>query len=418
MLTGGADQVMSSLSNALVVFAIARSTSVADFGHAALMFSIVAAAIGVSRGAIGTPLLLMGGANPDDIRLEARSAAGAAAVFGAVVGVVIAGASIAVHASGIGIAFAVSVPLVLAQDALRFAAITLGQPESALWSDTAWAVGSVGLLGITWLTPARPSGAFMTWGWAFAAGVALVLLAARLRLTPTWRGLRGWWRPDHRMRVRYGIDSGIEQLTVITVVSLTTGIVGPVAAAALRGAITILGPFAILLNTLTLVAIPEASRAGYRIDQLWRKLSLVALPASVAALVIGFGTRLVPTRIGALILGDSWTAAAKVLPILGVEYSALCWVAAAFSLFRYRRNTRLLIAARMTQSALTVVLCICFGAIFPTAVGVAGALASAAILTALILTTTAHGQVSAVRPRPTPPASGNPVSPRRRISSR
>jgi O-antigen/teichoic acid export membrane protein len=396
MLAGGIDQVLSSVSNAVVVFAVARAGRAAEFGHAALMFSIVAAAIGIARGAIGTPLLLSGGQDPARIRRESRSAAAAAMTFGGAVAVVTVGASIAVHAPGLGLAFAVSAPLVLAQDALRFVGITLGEPQIALASDAVWTLGALALLGLTWLEPGRITAAALVWGWGAGALAALLLLCVALRLTPAWLGLIRWWRPGGRMRVRFALDSGLEQTTVIAVISISTIAAGPVAAAALRGAATLLGPFAILLSAFTLVAIPEASRAHATAPALWRRLRALTLPASVAALIIGIGCGFVPDRWGVLALGETWSHSAAVLPWLGVEYAALCWAGAAYNIFRYRRQTRGLVVGRAAQAVLTIVLCAGLGAIFHTPVAIAAALAATACVTAvLLLAVTARDRRSA-----------------------
>lgn len=69
-LAGGVDQVFSSLSNGLIIYAIAVVTPVADFGRVGLVMTLLAAAIGVLRGALGTPLLLSSAKSPTDIRQE------------------------------------------------------------------------------------------------------------------------------------------------------------------------------------------------------------------------------------------------------------------------------------------------------------------------------------------------------------
>lgn len=59
VLFSAGDQVLSSVSNALILFAMAGPSSVSEFGLAILVFSILTAALGFVRGAVGTPLLLM-----------------------------------------------------------------------------------------------------------------------------------------------------------------------------------------------------------------------------------------------------------------------------------------------------------------------------------------------------------------------
>ncbi|GAA3196043.1 hypothetical protein GCM10020255_098120 [Rhodococcus baikonurensis] len=81
VLFSAGDQVLSSVSNALILFAMAGPSSVSEFGLAILVFSILTAALGFVRGAVGTPLLLMSAYSRNRIRTESRHAILGAAFF-------------------------------------------------------------------------------------------------------------------------------------------------------------------------------------------------------------------------------------------------------------------------------------------------------------------------------------------------
>ncbi|HEX2399951.1 MAG TPA: hypothetical protein VHJ79_08190, partial [Mycobacterium sp.] len=52
------DQVFSSLSNGLILFAVAVVSTAEDFGLISLLLMLLTAGVGCMRGALGTPLLL------------------------------------------------------------------------------------------------------------------------------------------------------------------------------------------------------------------------------------------------------------------------------------------------------------------------------------------------------------------------
>ena len=86
-LSGAMDQVFSSLSNGLIIYAIAVVASVGDFGRIALLMTLLAAAIGVLRGSLGTPLLLSSARSVEDVRREGSFAATTALVVAPIVGI-------------------------------------------------------------------------------------------------------------------------------------------------------------------------------------------------------------------------------------------------------------------------------------------------------------------------------------------
>ncbi|MCU1648139.1 MAG: hypothetical protein JWN03_8414 [Nocardia sp.] len=382
MLTGTADQILSSLSNALIVFTVARTSSVADFGMASVLFSLTTATLAVTRAAIGTPVLLLAGRHSSYVLRHTRTAAGAALLFGIAMGGVLAGISLLLPNPNIGLGFAVAIPLLLTQDSLRFSAIALGRTGAAFWSDAVWTVASLGLLCTALLDRRLLPVEQVISLWAVSAGVALIVLLVQLRLFPAWHGLAWWWRNERPTRLRFALESCVDQFSVIVVVLLSTVAVGSDAAAALRGAVTILGPFAILANALNLIALPEAGRAQLTTVQLWRRLRLVALPISVAAIAIGAVAPFIPPSIGALALGDSWVPAAHVLPIIGVEYAALTWVGLVYNLLRYHRAANQLLRARMIQTGITIAACFGAALVFHSALAVAVGLAVSACLNA------------------------------------
>ncbi|MGC0362822.1 hypothetical protein ABH922_000806 [Rhodococcus sp. 27YEA15] len=393
VLYSAGDQVLSSVSNALILFAMAGPSSVSAFGLAILVFSILTAALGFVRGAVGTPLLLMSAYTGKRIRAESAHAVTAAAAFGVLIGVVAFGVALALHEPAVGIAYAVAAPVVLAQDALRFTAMSIGEPEHAFFSDGLWTLVAFGVLVVTWIRPDALSITQMIWLWTAAGTLALGYLMVRIRVLPRLRGLYRWWTSFWTHRIRFGFESGIDQLAAIVIVAISTVFIGTVAAASLRGAVTVLGPFAVLISSLPLIVIPESVRAGHTPKQVWSTLRYAAWLTSAMAATIGFAAPFLPEVLGRLILGESWAEARHVLPFLGLEYAAVCWIAGVYNLYRTQGASGRLLKMRIIQSLTAIMICSSAAFLMKTAVGVAIGLALSSILVALCLVVAAQRTV-------------------------
>lgn len=380
------DQVMSSASNGLIVFAVARVATVDAFGIASLLFSICAASVGFMRGATGTPLMLISGRGQQEIRREAGFAVIAAIIFSIVVCSFALIAGTLLDSIAIGFAFATALVLILVQDVLRYAAISMAHPHVALLWDTIWAIGSATLLVVTWVWQTGLSETQVIYGWAFFAGLGAIGLMFTLRVVPRLVGIRSWWRVAAGSRIRFGIEAALEQINVIIIVLGATVIIGTAAAAVLRGASTVLSPLSILMSALPLVIIPESVRAGSSEQQVWGKLMKIGLLGSSASLFIGCAVIFVPASVGELFLGESWEPTKVVLPIIAFEYFCNAWLFVAMNFLKFRADSRGLLRARIVYGVVTIILCLVIGLITRSAVGVAIGLAtSAAIMsTALV----------------------------------
>ena len=122
------DQVLSSCSNALLLFALARVTTVGQFGVAALLVAVLSAWIGFNRGALGTPILLISNLKTKDVLAESGYAMTWAAATGIPAAAVLVMLGIYTNQVALATMFAIAVPAVFVQDVLRFTAISMGRP--------------------------------------------------------------------------------------------------------------------------------------------------------------------------------------------------------------------------------------------------------------------------------------------------
>jgi hypothetical protein len=373
------DQAMSSASNGLIVLAVARVASVDAFGTATLLFAISAGAMGVGRGAIGTPIMLAAGRGHAELRREAGFATAATLVFGFAVSCGAAVSSILLGAPGMGAAFVVAIPLVIVVDVFRYTLISASKPQVALAWDALWAIGSALLFLSTLFWRYAISDVAIVFCWATLAGISALGLALSFRVHPRVSGLGSWWRATYGSRIRYGIEAGLAPINVLIILSVATALIGASAAASLRGASTILSPLAVLLSALPLVVIPESVRRGASVTEVWSKLCRIGFPLSLLVIAVGIGSLVLPERVGQLILGDTWEFARVVLPIIAFEYFGLVWSAIGMGYLRFQGKSGHLLALTVGQCVTQTVLCTALAFLTRTAVGVAAGLAVTAV---------------------------------------
>ncbi|MDT5022461.1 MAG: hypothetical protein QOI33_2985 [Mycobacterium sp.] len=383
-ISGAADQVFSSLSNGLIIYAVAVITPPEKFGQIVLLLTLLVAAVGLLRGALGTPLLLMAGLGKSDIRREGAFAVASALLVSPIVG----GLIWAVAGSGIrlpAIMIMMVTPIVLVEDVLRYVAIAQGRPHvAALW-DGVWFAGSAALLVATWVHLPGITTAYLIGGWAALAFLALVGLLVGVRVGPRLRQYQAWISDGWRHRARYGIESGLEQTLMFAVLLFAAVVLSPEVSAALRGASALLAPVSIAAAAIPLVVIPESRRRDMPPSQVWRSLTRVALVYSSAALVAGVALFFMPLTVGELALGSTFQAAQAIVPIVAFEYAIGAWVfAVVYFLRTFNRSADVL---KLKVSWLLVTLVPVFGGamIFRTAAGIAAGIATATTFVAVVM---------------------------------
>ncbi len=375
-ISGAADQVFSSLSNGLIVYAVAVVTTSQDFGQIALLLTLLAAALGVLRGALGTPLLLKAAAAQSDIRREGSFAVTSALLVSPVVGGVMWG----VGGAGITLPTTLIIaatPIVLVQDVLRYIAIAEGRPHVAAIWDGVWAGGSAALLVATWLHLSAVSTEYLLGGWIALAAVALVGMLVAIRVGPRLGQYRAWICDGWRDRARYGAESGLEQTTAFALLLFLAVVLSPEVVAALRGSTALLAPIAIAVSAVPLVMIPQSKRQSAPPAQVWASLSRIALVTSSVTILLGVALYFLPSAAGELVLGSTFSATRAIVPLIALEYAIGGWIVAVTIWLRtFNRSAD---ALKLRAIYVLVMLGAVLGAavLFRTAAGAASGLATA-----------------------------------------
>lgn len=337
--TGIVDQALSSGSNALVLIAVARVTTPDEFGETSLAFAALVAVMGTLRGLLGTRLTVLS-SDPLQLRKEARFSLTASVAIGTLAG---CGIALVGLTSGAGLSvlvLAATCPFVFAQDVTRYSTISIGRPSVACLADGVWFVSSALVLMSTVFFVGAVTGTVVVATWCVFSIISLSLLMIVGQVSPAFRGIGAWATTGVAQRIRFGLEAAVAAAASIVILGVVTALLGLHAAAAIRGAGTIMGPLNVLMSSLALALAPELAREGNpRSAQLWARLRLPTLGMAGFSIVIGIIAIVLPETIGREILGDTWDLSKQILPIMSVEYAALAWMGLASTALRVQSRS-------------------------------------------------------------------------------
>ena len=376
-----AGQAASSGSNFLLSVLVLSVATAAEFATFSLCIMTYALVLQLVRAAVAVPatLLQTGEADADDaqraaavaVTVAASGVAAAAMVAASVVGTGTGRSLLAV----IGL----SLPVLLYQDALRYACYAWGRPSVATVSDVTWltlqAVFSALLFAVD---RESPTGFLAVW----AAGGVVTGLAtgAYLRLTPRFTAARTWLRSHRdlwqRLLGEFVVASSSHQAVWYGLAIVAgAGELGRVKAAQ-----TLLGPLVVLVLGGSAFGVPESVRAAH--DR--QRLRFVALRLSAflvaTAVVCGVAAyALVPT-FGPALFPNSWETARPLIPLLTAFTAALGASLGPTAALRALDQNQWLLRVRATSGAAVVLLGVAASARFDAPGAVATVVAAEAVV--------------------------------------
>ncbi|HEY4571045.1 MAG TPA: hypothetical protein VIH10_16365, partial [Kribbella sp.] len=274
-----ADQALSSLSNLAVGVVVARSSTVSEFGVYALAFGGYTIALNVSRAVATEPLAVRhsGNRTPDWERAVRASTATAmlAGFLAMLVGLAIA-AFPGVPGKSLVIAFAVTMPGLLLQDAWRWAFFVVGEGGRAFVNDLIWLVAMLAIFGGLQFT-GTASAFTLTFGWGLGAVIAAIAGRFQAGISPRRQLIREWVRRNWDLTPKYVGEMLAVSGTIQVYMLGITAAAGLAATAGIRGAQVLLGPVNVLNQGIRMISVPEAARA---LRHSYRRLWLVGLAIS------------------------------------------------------------------------------------------------------------------------------------------
>ncbi|MEU3723608.1 hypothetical protein [Streptomyces sp. NPDC031705] len=313
------DQAASSATNILVLVLAARLSPASGFADFSMVYVAFSVLLGLNMAYVGQSVVLEKGEGLGRVCrssvLFTAAASAVAALLPALAGLVVPG-----DAGRAFLALALVLPLVLVQDGLRYCFSALRIPERALAADALRLACVVAALAVQ-PYGASPGRLVLVWGLSALPALGLGLWLLR----PYVRGVRGDLRPylrrGHlglRFVVEFAVGNGSSQLAVLGLGVFAT----PLAVGALRGATTLFGPLNVLFNSANAFGPPVVGRASGK-----RGVVRLTVLMGAALAVLGAGWAAVlyalPAGLGRRLLGDTWAAAAALLPATGAQYAVM-----------------------------------------------------------------------------------------------
>jgi hypothetical protein len=293
-------QAVTSLTNALLGFEIARRSSSKELGALGIAIALSLVVIGASR-ACCTELLLQRPVDGDEPM--ARRVAWQISVIGLVTlgaAALVLGPSVRV---GVGL-IAVAMPFMVMEDFERFVAFRDGAWRAVV-GDTTWLVSMVVVFGLLYRSGSRSTSAVV---FAYVVGglAGWLAMSTRNRRTVMHSGSRGWWAA-HPVRARtYGeefVTSTVLSGLSLPLIGVTAGLA---AAGDVRAYMTLLGPVTFTVQVCLLLSSRRIGHLELRScvtdGRLWALSAVCALPVAAVGLV----ARLLPVDQGLAFLGPSW----------------------------------------------------------------------------------------------------------------
>lgn len=359
-----ADQGMSSLTNFALTIVVLRTMPLPEFGVFSLVYALYQLTLSAGRALVGQPLAIRFSASPAETRdPETKDALGAALVvgFAAAIPIAIAAQVTSGPLSRGLIAVAISLPLLLVQDAWRFGLFAAGHPQRAFVIDLIWGVGQVLSVVIILLGPGPSLFLYLLgWGLSGAISVAIPAIATRTALKPI-RGI-AWLRSNQDLGIRYVAESALLNGAEQAVRVLIGIVAGLEILGALNGTRTIFGLITVLILGAEVFGITEGTRILERNPGRHQRFtSGLAVVLTIAPLMVAAVLALVPQSLGVSAVGDSWTEIRRLVWPVGILVAAQGFTSA------YRIGLRSLADARSSLKAQT------FSAPIVLGLGVVGA---------------------------------------------
>jgi hypothetical protein len=330
-------QVASSLSNLALLIGVAHVGSDELVGTIGSLSASYLIALSIGRGLVGDPWLLSKDPGRDE------DAVGLAVLIGVASGLTawFTLRHLLVHDQLSLAVLGGCLPVLLAQDALRYVAFRRLQPRLAAASDVLWAVVAAG--GIVWIIATGQATVFsFVVAWVAGGALAALLLGRRFRTFPSMLGGLSLVRRESGLRASLLWDSMLTNGAIQVALLLTAVVAGLGAAGQIRFLQAVFGPVTLLYG------VSYVSEATLSPGMTRRPVVIAKRMAQLlagASLVVAVGMWIVPQWLGLELAGETFLQAQiLLLPFLAPQVISVVGAAAMAGL---RFDGRADVAARI-----------------------------------------------------------------------
>ncbi|MDQ3979874.1 MAG: hypothetical protein M3314_10010 [Actinomycetota bacterium] len=350
-----ADQVVSSLTNLVVLVVVTRTAPLGEIGAFALAFSVYQLLLALTRPLNTDPLLISYSGETAEAQREAgRSASGGAVALGLLVGLVgVAAWGVVRGSPGRALlALAACSAIFLLQDAWRLLFITQGAPTKAVVNGVIALVALVPALFVTdQLFGATASSSVLAWAGATAVAALAGVPQARIWPRPD-RALR-WWKDTSHLGTPMLGENVVAMAGYLVAIASIAWVSGVPALGRLRAAQVAIAVSHPLILVAGIVVTAEGSRV-LSTGRLRRLVALVGLGTAGFTLLVTLAWHLVPASLGRRVLGPSWAGARPLLLAAGLFALAVSLTTVVSAGLRAARAPRVALCARLVAAPLIV----------------------------------------------------------------
>ncbi|WP_152467818.1 hypothetical protein [Gordonia terrae] len=274
------------------------------------MYTAAVLSVGLQRAVVAEPMMVVSGeqaASKNLMRRAFSTTVGLALFVGTVASIIFV---VLGHPLQTAVLVGLSMCGPFMQDGIRYQLLVSRGPISMLGSDAASAFAQISAM-LFLSTSKQTTYPEYLCAWGACALVGPLLFGWTLITYRSIAASRGSLRRFGALRKSFGVDYLLGIVSLQGTLIVSTAVAGVAAAAALRGADTLVGPARIVLQTLPPILLRKWSH-----NRAARSRSLVLASMGVLV-VVSMGAvcvYLVPARIGVEVMGDSWSVVQPVLP--------------------------------------------------------------------------------------------------------
>jgi O-antigen/teichoic acid export membrane protein len=311
------DQMISGASNVLIAVLAARALTAAEFGLFGIVFLLYMILVGVTRALVSDPLLV----HPVESRERAGEAIGTAILLAIplTVGLVGVGFAIRLWDRPLGEALmvlAACLPLLVLQDVGRYLGFATRRPMRAVVLDSVWLIVMVACVAVLMTRHGRTLPSFIAaWAGSGAAAGAILFVwydvrAVRLSL--------GWLKETWGLAWRYLVSYTAMQGSALGMSSEVGAVAGARALGGLQGILLLVRPFTMFQIAAIGASTSEIAHALGERGRVWRHALFSSGLCGTIAALNGLVMIVLPTKLGKIVLGDSWHVTHPLLVAAGV----------------------------------------------------------------------------------------------------
>lgn len=313
-----ADQLLSGGSNVLVAMVAAHVLPTASFGLYGIVSMTYILAAGVIRALVNDPVLV----HPEQALSRRAEVVGANLALGLIVGALVAlgGAFARLASVPLGDALMIlgaCLPLLGLQDLGRYLGIVSQRPGRAIILDGLWLVLLAGFLPFVILGHAQTLPVFIL-AWAGAGALAGLLVPLYYR-NPLLRSGVQWLTYTWWFSWRYLASYLTTQTAGLGALVGVGAIAGAAPLGGVQGSILLTRPYGLFQAALNASAVSEVARSAAGAAEVRAHALRTSRLATLVAIVNTAIMLALPTFLGRVVLGETWTAARPLLWATGVQ---------------------------------------------------------------------------------------------------